>query len=451
MYDGIVDACFSVKKGKQTNMNINELLELVKEIQKNIEEEQQKTAAGFNVFELVGIETKEVAMCRVLYGFLCPDGMHKRKTLFLKNFMEEVLELEIEEDELATAVVRKEQLIDEQRRIDLAIETKNRFIPIEVKIYAKDQYHQCLDYYTFACNKNKAKECQKEWHIYYLTLTGYKPSKSSIGDNKECDENLRLISWEKSIYQWIVKLLDETEIKRLPNIYEVLSQFGDSVLKICGKSEQKVCREVADMLKNNVENMKAAKVVVESYQTASTDFLRHFFKKLKNAIKEKLENIEDLKLKEISFFDLDKQIDEYYSTKRSTYPGLTYKIADLSDDYVLAVRVEVDWRLFMGIVVAKKIVDPFGNTTYTSYKTMPQKMKDKAKERITLKENEENPVGWWLTWKYMPDGIDDSEMTVAPDFKQMNEAYYDLYDDNKCKSVIESICSQIEKYNDIIV
>ena len=41
-------------------------------------------------------------------------------------------------------------------------------------------------------------------------------------------------------------------------------------------------------------------------------------------------------------------------------------------------------------------------------------------------------------------------MTVAPDFKQMNEAYYDLYDENKCKNVIESICNQIEKYNDMI-
>lgn len=75
----------------------------------------------------------------------------------------------------------------------------------------------------------KEKECQKEWHIYYLTLTGYKPSESSIGDNKECNESLKLISWEQSIYQWIIKLLDETEIKKLPNIREVLSQFGDSI------------------------------------------------------------------------------------------------------------------------------------------------------------------------------------------------------------------------------
>lgn len=63
--------------------------------------------------------------------------------------------------------------------------------------------------------------------------------------------------------------------------------------------------------------MKAAKAVVESYETARKDFMRQFFVKLENAIQIKLKSIENLKLKRIKFFDLDKQIDEYYNAKRS--------------------------------------------------------------------------------------------------------------------------------------
>ncbi|TAH59676.1 MAG: hypothetical protein EWM50_07655 [Gottschalkiaceae bacterium] len=36
--------------------------------------------------------------------------------------------------------------IDEDRRIDIVIACASRFIPIEVKIHARDQYSQCYDY-----------------------------------------------------------------------------------------------------------------------------------------------------------------------------------------------------------------------------------------------------------------------------------------------------------------
>lgn len=431
-------------------MDTEKLLQQVMEEKESIIEKQKNTASCFNVFELAGIESKEVIMCRILYGLLSPQGTHCRGILFLKSFVEQVLGLSMDAEELSTAVVRREKVIKGERRIDLVIETKDRFIPIEAKIYAKDQYEQCLDYYKFAYDKNSEKKSRKEWYIYYLTLTGYEPSNDSTGGDKNCIEKLKQISWEKSIYNWISNILEQTAIKDLPNIYEVVYQFRDTILKICGKSNQKINRGVTEMIIKDAEHMKAAKLVNESYQNACTEFLKLFFSKLEGAIDEKLEKIENRKLTKINLFDVNKQIDNFYTAQRSTYPGLDYKIADLSEDYVMAVRIEVEWRLFMGIVVAKKSVDEYGNVTYSSYKKVPLEVMNAAKQKMSLDDTVYNDGGWWLTWKYMPDEATLAEETNAPDFKQMNEAYYDLYDENKCQKVIEVVCTQIEEYNKAI-
>ena len=67
-------------------------------------------------------------------------------------------------DELATARVYREYMIDENRRIDLVIETNRKFIPIEVKIFATDQPEQCFDYYQ------EAKQHMAEPVLFYFCL-----------------------------------------------------------------------------------------------------------------------------------------------------------------------------------------------------------------------------------------------------------------------------------------
>ena len=104
----------------------------------------------------------------------------------------------------------------------------------------------------------------------------------------------------------------------------------------------------------------------------------------------------------------------------------------------------------IGIVVAKKSLDEYGNVSYSSYKSMPPDIMKAAKERLSLEESEYNTVDWWLTWKYVPDGATEADETCAPDFKQMNEAYYDLYDDEKRTKLIETICTQIAEYSKAI-
>lgn len=97
---------------------------------------------------------KEVLMCRVLADFLNPNGMHGKGTKYLEQFLDEVLHRKDYKLICEKAHVFKEYLIGEDRRIDIVIETREVFIPIEVKIHAREQRAQCYDYYMYAKRKH---------------------------------------------------------------------------------------------------------------------------------------------------------------------------------------------------------------------------------------------------------------------------------------------------------
>ena len=110
---------------------------------------------SYNLFSVLGIETKEVLICRVLADLLNPRGQHGMGSVYLELFLKEVLHWQaVNSDVVKHAVVTAEYLIDEDRRIDLVIETAGQFLPVEVKILAGEQKAQCLDYYRFSRAKD---------------------------------------------------------------------------------------------------------------------------------------------------------------------------------------------------------------------------------------------------------------------------------------------------------
>ena len=110
----------------------------------------------YNIFKVLGVSQKEVIMCRMLFDLLNPRGKHGQGHTFLKLFLKDVLGIEFEECLLKEAKVYKEYLIPKSnKRIDIAISIGERFIPIEVKINARDQLSQCYDYYMFALENMK--------------------------------------------------------------------------------------------------------------------------------------------------------------------------------------------------------------------------------------------------------------------------------------------------------
>ena len=145
---------------------------LLKEVSANISSiPLYSSAVDYNMFHVLGVEGKEVIMCRFLADLLDPNGFHKKGIIFLRMFLEKVLGVNGLSDQLLlNTIVAREYAIDTDRRIDIAIYNYKFFIPIEVKIYAGEQKNQCFDYYEYA-----SKHCQ-ETKIVYLTRFASEPS-----------------------------------------------------------------------------------------------------------------------------------------------------------------------------------------------------------------------------------------------------------------------------------
>lgn len=431
-------------------MNVTEdkqkqLLEQVKQAWSEYDKECQDKALNFNIFRMLGVHDKEVLMCKVLHELLNPKGTHAQGTALLKLFFEKVLKLEqMDEQELGSAVVRREEVIGEERRIDLVIETCYRYIPIEVKIYAEEQKQQCFDYYNHAKNQNEKKSRQKEWHIYYLTLYGTNPSEQSTGNDESCRENLKTISWYDHITSWLSEC--SNVVRKLPRVYEGIAQYQEAVMYLTNQNMKGMQTKMNKILMNR-ENLETAKKIYDGYDVTRTEILRELFTKIKCALDEEAkQHCEQAKLE----MDL---INSYYKNQSSTCPGLTYLIKKINgvenEQYSLSIRFEINVRPYIGLFLSRK-----QNNEYVGCKEIPEEIMNNVKEMLNLDDKDYNADGSWIYWCYVPtfEGrIDDR----IPDFKNNNDAYYslieveeekDFTEGNKC---IEFVKSCVEGFKNI--
>ena len=164
------------------------------------EEEKRARGENFNVFSILGIETREFYICKMLGALLSPQGAHEAGKIFLEKFLEDVLNESAIGAE--TSIVRCEDATKKRRRIDLTIEIDGKIIPIEAKIHAGDQEHQLADYFEEI--KNRKGACA---YICYLTKDGRKPSRNSMtstsGNTILKETQIKRLSWKDDIVPWL--------------------------------------------------------------------------------------------------------------------------------------------------------------------------------------------------------------------------------------------------------
>lgn len=111
---------------------------------------EDRSRERYNIFRVLGIEDKEVLICRFLGDLLDPKGTHGCGPLFLARFFR-LLGTEAPADaELENAEVVLEEHTDKDRRIDIVIHLSNKVYPIEAKIWAGDQDAQLYDYWAYS-------------------------------------------------------------------------------------------------------------------------------------------------------------------------------------------------------------------------------------------------------------------------------------------------------------
>lgn len=394
-------------------MNVEMLLNKTKLIRDKYDLIYQKTGGYFNIFEIANIGTNEVVICRVLYELLSPNGRHYQGSLYLKSFMKEVLKLDITDEEILTASVFREYGIN-NRRIDLVIETNDKFIPIEVKIYAEEQKNQCKDYYKKAKNSN----------IYYLTRFGDGPSDYSLGGLSE--KNITLISFERDILEWLDICLREKETITIAPIREVILQLAAMIRKFTDKMEDEKEMEIKSLLMKSPDNMRNAIEIQKSIDQCKVDLMKKLFKTIEKKVqKAKIANEFDYA------YDNYSKLKKFYDKKQSTWPGLSYLYKEnIKTNIDLMVRLEIDNRIFIGFCIVNKNEGTDINTL---------SIDEKKELFVEVKCSDRSS---WINNEY----VLESSINDSPNFKDANEAFLQLFDNNKFDNFVDVCVNKINGF-----
>lgn len=413
------------------SLKSTELLEIVvRKLDKLRENEKED---GLNIIGILGKESDEVAMCRVLWAIL--DQGKKGHKDVLASFLKDVLAIEVDASELEHARVYREYCIPQNgRRIDLVIMTANLFIPIEAKINAGDQANQCADYLAYAGNYYSEPE---KAVLYYLTKDKHTPSYSSISNNQELLEQIRLVSWKK-VLDWLrnVEGLEE-------NLSETISQYCKALDNLLQVEKGDFNMEV-DNLINSSDDIRAAMEIEKSLGRKKTALLHLIYDEVLDRSSNETELAFDPSLDEQG--DYKQAVGDYYSKKKSSCPGLSFILGTLEslDDgtkYYLVLRYEIDWRSYVGLKIMKR--DKNGQVCTIEKPT--EELIDKTQIYMRDTSQLSSEGGCWLYWEYVC-----SNSSVAsenePDFKGMNGAYLALFDDDGRKEYIDQVIALLKKF-----
>ncbi len=253
--------------------------ELIHQVVKKHEEIARISGANFNVFEVLNLQTSEVRThSAFLAEFLNAKGSHGQGNLYLQLFIDQFIVYNFDFDsERSEAFVEYhiDQINKRQTtggRIDILIEdaNKNRII-IENKIYADDQENQLLRYYNFDNNA----------YLFYLTLQGVDPSKSSTGGKlnkgRMNGNGYECISYNTDIIDWLEKCKKESV--SLPVIRETITQYIRLIQRLTGQtSGDKMKEEVTNLLKDNPELVSSIDLCCKTLNELVNTVKKEFYK-----------------------------------------------------------------------------------------------------------------------------------------------------------------------------
>lgn len=212
------------------NNNVEKLLnEIGKLVVAQNERTKERYYHGelFNVFNILGLESKEVRLhSSLLAELLKPNGMCGVGNAFQKAFL---AILGLPENYIVDGKVSVELSIGtttdtEGGRIDIIMEDGNHAIIIENKIYAQDQPAQLLRYTNFARDNYP-----HGYRLLYLTLDGKEASDDSAqGCPYQC------ISYKNEISKWL------EECARIsfdrPLVRETIRQYINLIKQLTNQS-----------------------------------------------------------------------------------------------------------------------------------------------------------------------------------------------------------------------
>lgn len=378
---------------------------------------------NFNVFSVMHMETKEVdTHCRLLYELLSPNGSHGMGDCFLESFFKLVLQKPYPGS--AAVSVYREYVIkpedDNYGRIDLLLQGKGFCYPIEVKVYAGDQWEQVKRY----------AHVSSDAQVYYLTLDGHTPSEDSLGGIDVSD--VVCLSFADDIRGWLKRCGELAW--NVPSVAEIIRQYIKLLDKLTGNMEGDLFMEqVKDTIAMSRANFEGALAISRSIDAVKAEMMQKVFGEIErhmDSMENPLEKIDS---------NYNGLAEKYY--QRKVYPSLSYRLATCGE-YTLALRFEVDYNLFWGITFFqgdKQIQCPKDINRLESAFSSPA-----WKNYIAAAKPRSD---WWIWWKYLPDvEAVESDREKLLNFKECSGLYTQLYDPDQHSTIMSAIFEQIDRH-----
>ena len=414
---------------------IEELLKKVYDTTQSIPVYHSKTS--YNLFETLEISGKEVLMCRFLADLLNPEGSHGCGILFLKTFLEEVLqEKRMPDSLLSHTIVTKEYVIDKDRRIDLVIQNADFFIPMEVKIYAGEQEGQCFDYFEHAKNSK----------MVYLTRFGDTPSlysrKQRGGSGILSLSQIQCISWSEDISGWLDRRLGS-----LPQpVEEAVQQYLDTIHRVSDGRKQKKMEKIMEVLHESPDYFATGLEIERTMKQAKIKLIQMVFDDFKEAM-EPLTKKYGLELEtDAKYYSSENPKHDRFYDCYSTYPGLNYVVKQAKfqkESLQMWFRIEIEQNLFAGFSLFDMEAEPQDGYSkgYQVNEITEGLINEAAKyldREIIVPEN------WWFAWNYS-NGKRSYQEQEVPDFKAINDCAVSLVDPETRKEYVKEAVAGFEQ------
>ena len=176
---------------------------------------------AFNLFAVLRGRSDEVRLhSRFIGELLDPSGSHGMGRALLDVFLKLIGE---DPQQIHNPTIRREW-----KRIDLCIESDERIVVVENKVFARDQDGQLDRYYE------EARKRRQVVVLVYLTLDGKLPSGDSLGGLRPdvIENRLNCVSYEQDLVSWLergIELVGDRE-----HLRSSLCQYLELVKEITG-------------------------------------------------------------------------------------------------------------------------------------------------------------------------------------------------------------------------
>jgi len=242
-----------------------------------------KLAPEFSIFNYFRCD--EVAVSRIIADLLNPKGTHGQGSIFLQAFFEQMEGVDCGWiNPTGNWKVETEKQTNDQRRIDVFLESSLGVVGIENKPWATDQDNQLRDYALFL--EYLVKDKTGNWLLVYLGNNDPQESSISKEDREFYKSTDNLVTFDfNKVDEWLRRCSTLSESIAVRVFIEDLAKFVR--ININGELDMTEEKEVVDELLKSTENLESAFQIANAFSASKEQLLGKFRNDLDSKLKEK--------------------------------------------------------------------------------------------------------------------------------------------------------------------